>query len=165
MEYVVRKAEEFGQPVAINLSFGNVYGSHRGNSLLENYIDMLSDRGRNVIVAGTGNEGNTGGHFSGRLRDRAVSVSNSGDEDMWKKYPSGTSGDMAFDIPATDRFASGVSTAGSITTGNSAIRDQTRIEFLINDFETAMNLQLWKNYADAFGITITHTNGRSEGPF
>ena len=28
MDYVVRKALEFRMPVAINLSFGNTYGSH-----------------------------------------------------------------------------------------------------------------------------------------
>ena len=28
LEYVIRKAEEYGRPVAVNLSFGNVYGSH-----------------------------------------------------------------------------------------------------------------------------------------
>ncbi|MCD8397715.1 MAG: S8 family serine peptidase [Lachnospiraceae bacterium] len=126
LEYVVRKAEGLGKPVAVNLSFGNVYGSHRGNSLLETYIDMLSNRGRNVIVAGTGNEGNTGGHISGRLRESVISAFSSGEEE---------------------------------------IREYQRIEFLINDFETTMNLQLWKNYEDAFGITIVHPNGRSAGPF
>ena len=28
LDYVIRKAMELGKPVAINLSFGNVYGSH-----------------------------------------------------------------------------------------------------------------------------------------
>lgn len=28
LEYVIRKAQSLGQPVAVNLSFGNVYGSH-----------------------------------------------------------------------------------------------------------------------------------------
>lgn len=28
MEYVIRKSEEYGRPVAVNLSFGNTYGSH-----------------------------------------------------------------------------------------------------------------------------------------
>ena len=28
LEYVIRKAQEYGKPVAVNLSFGNVYGSH-----------------------------------------------------------------------------------------------------------------------------------------
>ncbi|MCD7717643.1 MAG: S8 family serine peptidase [Lachnospiraceae bacterium] len=74
IEYVMRKAEEFAQPVAINLSFGNVYGSHRGSSLVETYIDMMAQRGRSVIVAGTGNEGNTGGHVSGKLSNETSDV-------------------------------------------------------------------------------------------
>lgn len=67
VEYVIRKAEQRGKPVVLNLSFGNVYGSHRGTSLLETYLDMMAARGRNVICVGTGNEGNTAGHRSGRL--------------------------------------------------------------------------------------------------
>lgn len=113
LEYVMRKAEELGMPVAVNLSFGNVYGPHRGTSLLETYIDMLAERGRSVIVAGTGNEGNTGGHVSGRL------------------------------------------SAG----------EEKEIEFLINDFEPSMNLQIWKNYADVYRITVIHPNGSIAGPF
>ncbi|MCC8137199.1 MAG: S8 family serine peptidase [Clostridiales bacterium] len=118
VEYVMGKAEEFAQPAAINLSFGNVYGSHRGTSLVETYLDMMAQRGRNVIVAGTGNEGNTGGHVSGKLRSAAMEAE------------------------------------------SAAI-----IEFLISDFEPAMNLQIWKNYADEFEILIEHPNGRRAGPF
>lgn len=69
VEYVIRKAQQIGKPVAVNISFGNVYGSHRGTSLLETYIDMMASRSRNVICVGTGNEGNTGGHRSGRLEE------------------------------------------------------------------------------------------------
>lgn len=112
VEYVVRTAEEIGRPVAINISIGNTNGSHRGTSLLETYIDMMAERGRNVIAVGTGNEGSTGGHASGYLREDG----------------------------------------------------QERIEFLVNDYEPAMSIQLWKNYADNFRITIVHPDGRSVGP-
>lgn len=67
VEYVMKKAQELNRPAAINLSFGNAYGSHRGTSLLETYLTMMADRWKNVIVAGTGNEGNSGGHFAGKL--------------------------------------------------------------------------------------------------
>lgn len=113
LEYVIRKAEELGKPVVINLSFGNVYGPHRGTSLLETYIDMIAQRGRSVIAAGTGNEGNSGGHVSGRLLEG----------------------------------------------------EEKEIEFLINDFEPTMNLQIWKNYADTYRVTIIHPNGSVAGPF
>jgi len=35
VDYAVKKALEYRMPVAINLSFGNTYGSHNGTSLLE----------------------------------------------------------------------------------------------------------------------------------
>ncbi len=34
LDYVLRKALEYRMPVAVNISFGNTYGSHRGTSLL-----------------------------------------------------------------------------------------------------------------------------------
>ena len=113
LEYVVQKARELEKPLAVNLSFGNVYGSHRGTSLLETYIDMLAVQGRTVIVAGTGNEGNAGGHVSGRFSDQ----------------------------------------------------ETQEIEFIIDEFETSMNLQIWKNYADEFRITVVSPNGQTVGPF
>lgn len=67
INYVVKKAVEYRMPVAINLSFGNTYGSHDGTSLLETYIDDASNFGRAVIAVGTGNEGSKGGHISGTL--------------------------------------------------------------------------------------------------
>lgn len=69
LDYVMKKAQQMELPVAVNLSFGNVYGSHDGTSLLETYLDMLAGMGRCVICAGTGNEGNTGGHTSGVLAE------------------------------------------------------------------------------------------------
>lgn len=68
--YVTRKSIEFNMPVAINLSFGNTYGAHDGTSLLERYIDNISEIGKNVICVGSGNEGNVSGHASGVLEER-----------------------------------------------------------------------------------------------
>ena len=70
LTFVVRYAAERSLPVAINLSFGNSYGSHNGASILERFIDNVSEIGRSVICIGTGNEGASGGHFSGRVRAR-----------------------------------------------------------------------------------------------
>lgn len=67
LDYVVRKAVELDMPMAVNISFGNTYGSHDGTSLLETYIDSISNYGQIVISVGTGNEGSAGGHTSGRL--------------------------------------------------------------------------------------------------
>ncbi len=68
LDFVLKKGVEFGRPVAVNISFGNTYGSHDGTSLLETFIDGAADFGRDVIVVGTGNEGGSGGHASGYLK-------------------------------------------------------------------------------------------------
>lgn len=68
VDYIVRKAEELKKPVTINISFGNTYGSHDGTSLLERYLNTVSERWKNVICVGSGNEGTTAGHAAGEYR-------------------------------------------------------------------------------------------------
>lgn len=68
IDYMVRKARELGLPLALNLSFGNNYGSHSGTSLIETYLDSLSGYWKNVISVGTGNEGASSVHTSGLFR-------------------------------------------------------------------------------------------------
>lgn len=108
LDYVVRYAVQERIPVAINLSFGNNYGSHSGDSLIETYINNLSNFGQNVICIGSGNEGSTGLHTSGFLTDNidileftVGSYQTSLNIQLWKSYtddfdiylrhPSGTS--------------------------------------------------------------------------
>ena len=67
IDYAIRLAADRGQPVALNLSFGNNYGSHSGESLLETYLDNAALNGRSVICVGMGNEGNQALHTSGRV--------------------------------------------------------------------------------------------------
>lgn len=67
VDYLVRQAIRMGRPIAINLSFGNNYGSHRGDSLLETYLDNVSGMGKNVICVGMGNNGNDALHTGGML--------------------------------------------------------------------------------------------------
>lgn len=57
VDYVLQKAFSWQMPVAINLSFGNNYGSHDGATLLETYLDNVSSYWKSCIVTGTGNEG------------------------------------------------------------------------------------------------------------
>ena len=61
VDYIIRKAEELKKPVAVNISFGNTYGSHDGTSLLERYLNTVSERW---------NEGTTAGHAAGELESR-----------------------------------------------------------------------------------------------
>lgn len=67
LDLVVRRAQDMNRPLAVNLSFGNTYGSHDGTSLMETFVNDMSNIGRNVIVAGTGNEGTGAGHRAGSL--------------------------------------------------------------------------------------------------
>lgn len=67
VDYMIRKARELNLPLALNLSFGNNYGSHSGTSLIETYLNSLSGYWKNVIAAGTGNEGTASVHTSGRF--------------------------------------------------------------------------------------------------
>lgn len=68
VNFVVTQAVELEKPLAVNISFGNTYGSHDGTSLLETFLDDIGNYGRTTIVVGSGNEGAAAGHTSGRLR-------------------------------------------------------------------------------------------------
>lgn len=107
--YVVQKAAALRRPVAVNLSFGNTYGAHDGNSLLERYLDNISEIGRSVICVGSGNEGASSGHFAGSVRQRGES--------------------------------------------------QT-VEMAVSTYETSLNVQLWKNYADRMRVVVYSPGGR-----
>lgn len=74
IDYVVRKALFYKQPVAINISFGNTYGSHDGTSLLERFIEDIANIWKSVICIGTGNEGRSAGHTAGIVRENEETV-------------------------------------------------------------------------------------------
>lgn len=112
IDYLIRQAQELGRPIAINISFGNNYGSHKGDSLLETYIENASNVGRTVICVGTGNNGNDKLHTAGRV----------------------------------------------------AQGERKEIEFGISEYETGLNIQLWKSYADQMEIYIENPSGERVGP-
>lgn len=98
LTYAVKKAVEIGKPLAINLSFGNTYGSHDGTSLVERFLDNAAEIGRTVVCVGSGNEGAAGGHISGsfgmsenpgQMRQIELSVGNyqtAFSVQLWKEY-------------------------------------------------------------------------------
>lgn len=93
INYAVNLGVELGRPVAINLSFGNTYGDHQGNSLLERFIDNASEIGRSSLIIGSGNEGASGGHTAGvvqsgsRVVELAVASYETGlSIQLWKFY-------------------------------------------------------------------------------
>lgn len=74
VDYVIRKALDMRMPVAVNISFGNTYGSHDGTSLVERFLNDISDTWKNVICIGSGNEGTAAGHVAGRVSDEEEKV-------------------------------------------------------------------------------------------
>lgn len=98
IDYCIRQAIARNQPLALNLSFGNSYGSHEGNSLLETYLNQVSGLGRTTICVGMGNEGSSRGHTSvnmaqvsglNKTRDVEISVGTyqtSFNVQIWKNY-------------------------------------------------------------------------------
>lgn len=94
IDYCVRKAIEYRKPVVINISYGNNYGDHSGNTLLEQYINAVASLWKCSICIGAGNEGVSDVHTCGRLYDDteqfielAVTERQTGfDIQIWKNY-------------------------------------------------------------------------------
>ncbi len=106
--YALRKAQELGMPLVINLSFGNSYGAHDGGSLLERFLDNAAEVGRTVICVGSGNEGSSGGHLAGN------------------------------------------------------VAESTSVELAVAEYETSLNVQIWKNYSDIYRVYLRPPGGREQ---
>ncbi len=94
IDFAVRYAMGTGKPLAINISFGNNYGAHNGDSILERYMDTVSNLYKMSIVTGTGNDGitarHTAGNLSGGQRENVeiyvADYMNSFNLQIWKHY-------------------------------------------------------------------------------
>lgn len=67
IDFAMRYAMKSGKPLAINISFGNNYGAHNGDSILERYMDTISNLHKVSVITGTGNDGTTARHSAGNL--------------------------------------------------------------------------------------------------
>lgn len=135
LAYTVNKAIELRMPVAINLSFGNTYGAHNGTSLLERFIDNISEIGRSVICVGSGNEGASGGHVGG-----SVAVTGLRGQATSSQYVGGSTGQVN-------------------TLDRSVMENMTRVELVVANYERALNIQLWKEYTDRYTVIVTSPTG------
>lgn len=92
INYAVNLGVVLNRPMVINVSFGNTYGDHRGESLLERFLDNASEIGRTSIVVGSGNEGTSNGHTAGiaketKIIELAVASYETGlSVQLWTKY-------------------------------------------------------------------------------
>lgn len=125
VDYVVKKALNYRMPVVINLSFGNTYGSHDGTSLIERFLDDISNYWKCVICVGSGNEGASDGHTAGMLKENQEETIQLGVQtneptvnvQIWKSYvdevdisivsPSGVQAGPIREILGTQRFVLG----------------------------------------------------------
>ncbi len=139
MTYVVKKAVELGRPLAINLSFGNTYGSHEGTSLVERFLDNASEIGRCVVCVGSGNEGAAGGHAAGSFgpgagssegRQIELSVGNyqtSFSVQLWKEYVD------IFEIELISPGGRRVAVDMQMTGGRSVILEETQVLIYVGE--------------------------------
>lgn len=123
VDFCVRFSLQNNQPLALNLSYGNSYGSHTGTSLIETYLDEAASIGRTTICVGSGNEGSQRRHASGILedgRDQLIEFTVAPGEynlgiQIWKHYvdtfqitlqtPSGARIVLSEDLQGTYRYA------------------------------------------------------------
>ena len=122
VDFCVRWSLRNNQPLALNLSYGNSYGSHTGTSLIETYLDTVAGIGRTTICVGSGNEGNQRRHAAGTLvegQDRMIEFTVAPGEynlgiQLWKQYvdsfqitlqtPSGANIVLSEDLEGTYRL-------------------------------------------------------------
>ena len=113
IDYSIKRAIELAMPLVINLSFGNNYGDHGSNSILEDYIDSVSGIYKLSIIVGSGNDGRAARHHQFMLGNLS-----------WQK-----------------------------------------IDFVVNENQGGINLQIWRNYADYIDILMQTPSGKILGPF
>lgn len=171
VDYVIRKALEYRMPVAVNISFGNTYGSHDGTTLLERFIDAASDVWKNVICVGSGNEGNSAGHTWGRMNEEEEAEVQLGVQmnepalnlQIWKSYvdeieisvvsPSGVHAGPFKEILGAQRFVIG-GTELLVYYGEPkpfSVRQEIFIDFLPR--ETYIESGVWKILLEPRKIT------------
>lgn len=112
LNYAVEEALRAGMPLAVNLSIGNTYGAHDGSSLLERFIDDISNFWKSVICIGSGNEATGAGHTAGILPENEEAV----------------------------------------------------IQLAVQANQATINVQIWKSYVDAIGISLISPSGVRVGP-
>ena len=158
VDFCVRYALLVERPLVINLSFGNNYGSHSGDSLLETYLNAVSNLGQNVICIGAGNEGDTGRHYAGNLRPDRRSAGQM-QTVRATSDPTATSAVSA----ATARTVHTMSALPNPPAVSAAANRAVSVEFQIGAYESSFSLQIWKVYGDEISIELISPGGIRSG--
>lgn len=67
LEFLYRYSLSSNKPMVIYFPLGSNLGSHRGNGILEQFIDSISRKSGIAVVTGAGNQGAGGFHTSGTI--------------------------------------------------------------------------------------------------
>lgn len=67
-EYAIRRQK----PIVILLPLGTTSGNHKGEHILNSYIESITNNVGIIVVTGTGNEGIADGHVSGIILDKDI---------------------------------------------------------------------------------------------
>ena len=76
MKYIYEVSKELKKPLVIVLPIGTNKGAHDGTSTVERYIDEISKMNGIAVVTGTGNQGESSTHHSGKFikKDEIINV-------------------------------------------------------------------------------------------
>lgn len=161
VDFCVRYALLVERPLVINLSFGNNYGSHSGGSLLETYLNAVSNLGQNVICIGAGNQGDAGRHYAGNLKaDRGAASQTQTIHAMSDLVASSAVSTIS------NRTIHTISALPNPTAQSavSATADRAlSVEFQVGAYESSFSLQLWKVYGDEISIELISPGGIRSG--
>ncbi len=160
IDYAIRQAIDLQMPLALNLSFGNNYGSHSGESLIEAYLDNAALSGKTAICVGVGNEG------SAAILALNLSFGNNygshSGESLIEAYldNAALSGKTAICVGVGNEGSAAIHTSGQLEEGKT-----DEISLYISEYETGISVQIWKPYVDEITFALIHPNGERVGIF
>lgn len=82
LSYLHEYALSVNKPMVIYLPLGTTFGNHKGSGSIESFINEISNYRGFVVTTGSGNEGDAGGHASGKIpikgqyQDISLNISN-----------------------------------------------------------------------------------------
>jgi subtilisin family serine protease len=140
-QYLLDKAQQLNEPIAVNNSFGGEMSPHNGSSDLDLAADELAGPGH-VFVASAGNSGRTGLHTDGTLRQGAttsVGLDFSDREStltLGMYYPQADTVDVTLRNLDTGQSYGPVAPGGQID--NAASKDDIQVQLLSGNWDSGI---------------------------
>ena len=69
MKYLYNLSFQYNKPMVIYIPMGTNFGAHDGSSILERYINDISNKRGIAVIASSGNQGNTNTHADGIITE------------------------------------------------------------------------------------------------